>query len=90
MNSTDKLFAGSLLLVGLYALWGIGWGLPSAERNDLFLPAPRRSPEFYAQVEKSRDDLYAKMGDNALVYMGRLAAQGQPLPMLLGRPKPLR
>lgn len=67
-----------LILIGLFSVWGLRWGLPSKERTDLFLDPQLRNPEFYAKVEKARNDLYAKMGDNIYVYMGRLAKTEQP------------
>ena len=59
-----------------FGLWGLGWGLPSRERLDLFLNASQRNPEFYSELERARTDRYEKMGGNPSAYAGRLLQQG--------------
>jgi len=85
MSSSRRIVIGALFLIGLYGAWGIGWGLPSAERNALFLRPESSTPEFFAQVEKAREDLYAKMGGSPVAYFGRLERKGEPnrLPTLM-------
>ena len=60
-------------------LWGLGWGLPSRERADLFLKPEMKTHEFYSKVEKARDELYDKTGLNSVAYYGRMARLGKPV-----------
>src|SRR5690242_9248346 len=80
MNSTLKIVSGPLVLVALYGLWGIGWGLPSEERSKLFLNASTRTPEFYAKVAQARQELYAKMETARFPTWDASRRRGRPIP----------
>jgi len=80
-----RIAFAALLIIGFYGVWGIGWGLPSVERTNLFLSPSSRNPEFFSAVMKARDDLYDKMGGTPIAYMGRLLKkrEANTLPTLM-------
>jgi hypothetical protein len=70
----------AVLLAFLSGMWGLGWGLPSAERNALFLSSDLRTPEFYQKVDQARAAHYEKIGLNPIAHLGRMSRSENALP----------
>jgi hypothetical protein len=58
-------------------LWGIRWGLPSADRAQLFLRPELRNQTFYAKLAQARNTLYEQIGTNPIAHYGRVVREGQ-------------
>lgn len=60
MNKTTRLLLPLLLIFSVFlTLYGIDWGLPSAVRKSLLMPAGYDTQEFYNLMKQSREDIYA-------------------------------
>src|SRR5580765_4181028 len=73
MNS----FWPSVLLAMGFGAWGLGWGLPSAERTKLFLPVSRQNAEFYQKIDAARNAYYNEIGLDPLAHVGRMKREGK-------------
>jgi hypothetical protein len=70
----------AIFLAAGVGIWGLGWGLPSPQRNRLFLKPELQTPAFYQSVEKTRDDRYTAMGMNPISHLGRITRTGASEP----------
>lgn len=66
-----------ILLVLATGIWGIRWGLPSAERTALFLRPELQTDGFYRKVEAFRSQYYESFGFNPFAAGGRIARTGK-------------
>ena len=56
----------SIIICAWLSFSGIRWGIPSKERADMVLSQNMRTGEFYAQMEKSREDIYKHSNNSPL------------------------
>src|SRR5437870_1948102 len=68
-----------VLLAAAVFLPGLRWGLPSAERAELVLPAAERTPELLERMAKARAAIYERSGGNPNVELGEKLSKGQAL-----------
>lgn len=62
------MLAGSLAGVGLLlGLWGIRWGLPSAERTRRVLPPGLDTPAFHQRLTDTWVEMHKRLGQNLMI-----------------------
>lgn len=74
MTTSTKLFLAATVCIHIIlCAAGLRWGLPGRERSAYALSPENATPEFFAAMKRSRDDIYALSGGSPL---GRTATSG--------------